>query len=251
MTSVNHNPQQFYVEPLSIYFKIPKVLYKLFEDDKDTIEQCLDKILRISGMVPIYIDIVKNMAFIHLDQWKRVSPSMLMIQNEIIEKGFCDIVVKNNKKSVDTFIRLKYNTSLKNKNIQLIREWNRKSEAISLISNKLNGVLNNQRENKIIIETLKSDLIYSNSVNIGKDEYILELKHQINLLNTKVSDITQELHHDKDEICILQANLKIQQEIFQEAEDISEEKIKRQRKLIRKLKVKLSEICDPVYHDDV
>ena len=113
MTSVNHIPQQFYVEPLSIYFKIPKVLYKLFEDDEDTIEEGLDKILRISGMVPFYIDIVKNMAFIHLDQWKRVSPSMLMIQNEIIEKGFCDIVVKNNKKSVDTFIRLKYNNSLK------------------------------------------------------------------------------------------------------------------------------------------
>ena len=251
MTSINHIPQQFYVEPLSIYFKIPKVLYKLFEDDKDTIDEVLDSILRFNGILPVYIDIVKNMAFVHLDQWKKISKYALMIQNEIIEKGFYDIVIKNNKKSVDTFIRLKYNTSLKNKNIQLIREWNRKSEAISLISKKLNRVLNNERENKIIIETLKSDLIYSNSTNIGKDEYILELKNQINLLNTKVSEITQELNDDKDEICILQANLKVQQEIFQEAQDIGEEKIRRQRKLIRKLKIKLSEICDPVYHDDV
>ena len=72
-----------------------------------------------------------------------------------------------------------------------------------------------------------------------KDEYILKLKHQIKLLNIKVSDITQELHHDKEEVCILQANLKVQQEIFQESEDINEEKIRRQCKLIHKLKLKL------------
>jgi len=214
-------------------------------------ERELDEILRFIGILPVYIDIVKNMAFVHQEQCKKISKSTLFIQNEIIEKGFYDIAVKLMKSQLITFIRLKYNTSLKNKNIQLIREWNRKSEATYLISKNLNSVLNNERENKIIIETLKSDLIHSNSTNIGKDEYILELKHQITLLNTKVSDITQELHNDKDEICILQANLKVQQEIFQEAEDIGEEKIRRQRKLIRKLKVKLSEICDPVYHDDV
>ena len=49
--------------------------------------------------------------------------------------------------------------------MQLIREWNRKSEAISLISKKLNDILDKQQENKIITETLKFDLLYSKSLN--------------------------------------------------------------------------------------
>ena len=240
MTSVNNFHPQIYIEPLSIYFKIPEKIYNLIEYDDDTIERVLDKLLRFNGMIPLYIDIVKkNMVFVHFDRWKQISPSSLAIQKEIIEHGFYNIDIKNNKKFVDTFISLKYNTSLKNKNIQLIREWNRKSEAISLISKKLNDNLDKQRENKIITETLKFDLLYSKSLNMEKDEYILKLKHQIKLLNIKVSDITQELHHDKEEVCILQANLKVQQEIFQESEDINEEKIRRQCKLIHKLKLKL------------
>ena len=48
MTSVNNFHPQIYIEPLSIYFKIPEKIYNLIEYDDDTIERVLDKLLRFN-----------------------------------------------------------------------------------------------------------------------------------------------------------------------------------------------------------